>query len=129
MKICVQSFSYITGLPEDSDLVFDVRFLVDPHNDITLRPLTGQDNKVGAVISSDPDFEKFFADLTAMLSRFLPCYRREGKSGLTIAIGCTGGQHRSVYVAECLGHWLAEGSLTYDIQHRDLNCGTGYELK
>lgn len=128
MKVVVQSFSYRLGLPRDADLVFDVRFLDDPHDDTSLRPLTGLDSRVGAAIFSDANFDSFYSDLTSMLGTLLPCYERAGKRKLTIAIGCTGGRHRSVYVVESLGYWLAGESQIYNLHHRDLDNGTSREL-
>ncbi len=124
----ILSFSFRSGLPRDADLVFDVRFLVNPHYDDTLRPLTGRDPGVGAMIAADPDFEPFFADLAAMLKRLLPRYEREGKSYLTVAIGCTGGRHRSVYVAERLGQWLEAISRDFHLHHRDLESDAGRDM-
>src|SRR5260221_14558967 len=99
VSVFVTSFSYRNGLPRDADLVFDVRFLENPHYVPALRPLSGLDPAVGAYIEADPGFAPFLDRLTALLVPLLPRYDREGKSYLTIAIGCTGGQHRSVYAA------------------------------
>ncbi len=120
MVICVTSFSYRNGLPRDADLVFDVRFLKNPHYDPALRPLTGCDRGVADYVAEDPNFAPFFGQLTDMLGPLLPGYRREGKNYLTIALGCTGGRHRSVVVAERLARWLAEGGETVTLLHRDL---------
>src|SRR5262249_42569360 len=95
----VTSFSYRNGLPRDADLVSDVRFPDNPHYVAALKPLSGLDAPVGAFIAADADFAPFFRRLTELLLPLLPRYDREGKSYLTIAVGCTGGQHRSVYVA------------------------------
>jgi RNase adapter protein RapZ len=81
--------------------------------------LTGEDEAVGVFIRTDPDFERFFKALTAMLKPLLPRYEKEGKSYLTIAIGCTGGRHRSVYVAECLTEWLNARGQRVNLRHRD----------
>jgi UPF0042 nucleotide-binding protein len=100
--------------------VFDVRFLDNPYYDPDLRELTGLDPVVGARVAADPGFEAFFTSLTGLLRPLLPRYDREGKSYLTIAIGCTGGRHRSVYTAERLGLWLrAEGQMV-TVAHRDI---------
>jgi UPF0042 nucleotide-binding protein len=85
-----------------------------------LRPKTGRDADVGAYISEDPDFETFFERLTDLLALLLPRFNEEGKSYLTIAIGCTGGQHRSVYVAEKLKDWIAARTTQVDVRHREL---------
>lgn len=123
LPIFVVSFSYKRGLPRDADLVFDVRFLNNPHYDLSLRPMTGLDEAVGAHICKDPEFDGFYARLTGLLTPLLPRYEAEGKSYLTIAVGCTGGRHRSVFVAERLGAWLSESWGKVRIRHRDLNIG------
>ncbi len=120
MTIFVTSFSYRGGLPRDADLVFDVRFLANPHYQTTLRPLDGRDPRVAAYVTEDPAFEDFFHGLTGMLAPLLPRYEREGKSYLTIAIGCTGGRHRSVAVAERLAAWLTGLDRPVELSHRDL---------
>jgi len=120
VSVFVTSFSYRNGLPRDADLVFDVRFLDNPHYDPTLRHLTGLDPTVGARIAADPDFQPFFDRLTGLLLPLLPRYDREGKSYLTIAIGCTGGQHRSVFIAERLAEWLRHQGQRVSLGHRDL---------
>ncbi len=120
MAVFVTSFSFRHGLPREADLVFDVRFLANPHYDPTLRPLDGRDPRVAAYIEQDPEFEGFFGRLIDMLAPLLPRYEAEGKSYLTIAVGCTGGRHRSVLVAERLGVWLRAGGRPAEIGHRDL---------
>jgi RNase adapter protein RapZ len=121
VSVFVTSFSYRNGLPRDADLVFDVRFLENPHYVAALRPLTGLDPAIGAYLEADPGFAPFFERLVALLDPLLPRYDREGKSYLTIAIGCTGGQHRSVYVAERLAGWLRDqGKPVGPVGHRDL---------
>lgn len=119
-NVLVTSFAYRNGVPRDADLVIDVRFLRNPHYDPELRPKTGRDADVGAYISEDPDFETFFERLTDLLALLLPRFNEEGKSYLTIAIGCTGGQHRSVYVAEKLRDWIAARTTQVDVRHREL---------
>jgi len=120
-NVLVTSFSYRNGVPRDADMVFDVRFLRNPHYDPQLRPLTGRDPGVGSYIAEDPDFEGFFERLTGLLALLLPRFREEGKSYLTIAIGCTGGRHRSVYVAERLRGWIAERMTRVELRHRELD--------
>jgi len=121
VSVFVTSFSYRNGLPRDADLVFDVRFLENPHYVPALRPLSGLDPAVGAYIEADPGFAPFLEQLSALLVPLLPRYDREGKSYLTIAVGCTGGQHRSVYAAERLAGWLrAQGKPVGPVGHRDL---------
>jgi len=119
LAIAVMSFSYRYGLPREADLVFDVRFLANPHYRDELRPLTGRDAPVGAYIEADPAFRPFFDNLTHLLLPLLPGYEREGKSYLTLAVGCTGGRHRSVFVAERLAEWLAQHGRRVDLRHRD----------
>ena len=121
LPVFVVSFSYKNGVPRDADLVFDVRFLKNPHYDLDLRPLTGLDEKVGLHVAGDPGFDEFFGHLTALLGPLLPRYAAEGKSYLTIAVGCTGGRHRSVYVAERLGAWLGGQGEKARVRHRDLD--------
>jgi UPF0042 nucleotide-binding protein len=123
LAITVLSFSYRMGLPREADLVFDVRFLDNPHYDPELRPLTGEDARVGQVVESDPTFAGFFAGVTGLLWPLLPGFEREGKSYLTIAIGCTGGRHRSVFVARRLAQWLEEKGRRPVLRHRDLGRG------
>jgi RNase adaptor protein for sRNA GlmZ degradation len=120
MSVFVTSFSFRQGLPREADLVFDVRFLTNPHYEPELKPLSGQDAAVAAYVERDPGFAPFFSQLTAMLGGLLPRYEREGKSYLTIAIGCTGGRHRSVFVAERLAAWLGAGDHPVHLAHRDI---------
>ena len=120
LAVFVTSFAYRRGLPHEADLVFDVRFLKNPHYDPALRPQTGLDAPIGDFIRADPDYAAFFGNITALLEPLLPRYSAEGKSYLTIAVGCTGGRHRSVYVAERLGAWLAERGERVSVSHRDL---------
>ena len=120
IRLFLMSFGYRHGLPRDADLVFDVRFLTNPHYEKDLRPLTGLDDKVGAYIAADPAYAPFIAGVTNLLDPLIPLYQREGKSYLTIAVGCTGGQHRSVYVVERLKEWLTSRNLSFDVRHRDI---------
>jgi UPF0042 nucleotide-binding protein len=120
LVVAVVSFAYRWGLPREADLVFDVRFLANPHYEPALEPLTGRDPAVGAFIERDPGFEAFFAGLVAMLAALLPRYEREGKSYLTIGCGCTGGKHRSVHVAERLARWLRQRGRQVNLVHRDI---------
>ena len=125
MLVSVLSFSYRFGLPRHADLIFDVRFLANPHYDPLLRPLTGRDEAVAAHVQADPGFAAFFNNLTVLLEPLLPRYRREGKSYLTLAIGCTGGRHRSVAVAERLAAWLADKVPQVKLSHRDVGRSQG----
>lgn len=119
MSILVTSFGFRNGVPRDADLVFDVRFLRNPHYVPELKPLTGRDAAVGAYVAEDPDFPGFFDRLTDLLAPLLPRYEAEGKSYLTVAVGCTGGRHRSVYVAERLTAWLTARGRRATLRHRD----------
>jgi RNase adaptor protein for sRNA GlmZ degradation len=121
LRIFVTSFSYRQGLPREADLVFDVRFLKNPYYVPDLRHLSGLDGAVAAFIAADPDWDGFFAALTLLLRRLLPRYDREGKTYLTIAIGCTGGRHRSVYAALRLAEWLESEMLSASVAHRDID--------
>ena len=120
MAVFVTSFSFRLGLPRDADLVFDVRFLRNPHYDPELRPLCGLDQPVRDFVAQDPDFEGFLDRLTALLAPLLGRYAQEGKSYLTIAVGCTGGKHRSVFVADRLAAWLKDQNARVRLAHRDL---------
>ncbi len=121
LTVAVTSFSYRYGLPRDADLVFDMRFLRNPHYVSALRPLSGRDRTVGAFIEADPDFAPRFGEMAAWLDQLLPRYEAEGKSYLTIAFGCTGGRHRSVYVAERLAARLVADGRRVALMHRDLD--------
>ena len=117
--LSVISFAYRNGLPREADLVFDVRFLVNPHYVDELRPLTGRDPPVRAYVEADPAFPMLMARLEALLMPLLPLYQKEGKSYLTIAFGCTGGRHRSVVVAESFAERLRNSGRLVAVQHRD----------
>jgi UPF0042 nucleotide-binding protein len=114
------SFGYRHGVPPDADLVFDVRFLPNPNFVPALKPLTGRDPRVSRYVFSASPTRRFLQHVGRLLGFLLPHYRREGKSYLTIAFGCTGGRHRSVAVAEALGRQLAGGGHEVKISHRDL---------
>jgi UPF0042 nucleotide-binding protein len=118
-RLSVMSFSYRRGLPREADLVFDVRFLKNPHYEPTLKPLTGRDAAVAAYVASDPGYRPFIDAMKALLGPLLPRFDAEGKSYLTIAIGCTGGRHRSVTVAEELAEWLRGLGRSVTLSHRD----------
>jgi UPF0042 nucleotide-binding protein len=120
IALSVVSFAYRHGLPRDADIVIDARFLRNPHYVAALKPLTGLDPEVGAYIAGDEGFPAFFRQLASLVEPLLPRFEREGKSYLTIAIGCTGGRHRSVYIAERLAEWLGERGRTVSVRHRDL---------
>ncbi|WP_343560991.1 RNase adapter RapZ [Kiloniella sp. b19] len=121
MTVQVLSFSFRFGIPTEADLVFDVRFLRNPHYDPDLRPLTGQDKAVSDHVKSDPEFGGFSDRLLALVSPLLPRYEAEGKKHLTIAVGCTGGRHRSVTVANWLHARLKEQHDAIVLSHRDIH--------
>jgi UPF0042 nucleotide-binding protein len=120
LAIHVTSFSFRNGLPREADLVFDVRFLRNPHYVDELRPRTGLDAAVQEHVRGDPDFASFVAHLQALVLPLLSRYQTEGKSYLTIAFGCTGGKHRSVFLAELMGDWLRRGGWDATTIHREL---------
>lgn len=113
------SFGFRQGVPEDADLVFDVRFLPNPHFVPEFRPLTGRDPRVAKYIRSFPQTREFISRISKLLIYLLPHYVNEGKSYLTIAFGCTGGQHRSVMMAEEVGKHLRRAGYRVKVVHRD----------
>jgi RNase adapter protein RapZ len=119
LTLSVISFAYRNGLPREADLVVDVRFLANPHYVDALRPLTGRDPEVRAYVEADPGYRVLMDGLSALLLPLLPSYRREGKSYLTIAFGCTGGRHRSVLIAERFAEQLRGAGWPVLLQHRD----------
>jgi UPF0042 nucleotide-binding protein len=119
MVVSLISFAYPQGLPREADLVFDVRFLRNPHYVPALKPHTGLDADVGAYVSADEFCGPFFDRLAGMVEMLLPRFAQEGKKYVSIAVGCTGGRHRSVYVVERLSAHLAE---------RIAECGIGWRL-
>ena len=120
MAVSVQSFSYRRGLPRGLDMVFDCRFLANPHWQAGLRDLDGRDPTVAAFVAADPRFAEFFNRLQDLVLMLLPAHRAEGKAHLSIGFGCTGGQHRSVAVAEKLAKALAEAGWPVSKRHREL---------
>ena len=120
MTVFLTSFGFKNGLPRGADLVFDVRFLRNPHYIEGLRPQSGCDQAVGDYVADDEGFAPFMDGLKRLLQPLLPRYAAEGKSYLTIAIGCTGGRHRSVFVAEQLAAWIDNEVQRYLVRHRDL---------
>lgn len=120
MAVSVQSFSYKRGLPRGADVVFDCRFLDNPHWQPQLRPLTGLDPAVAAHVAADPRFAAYREKLLDLLEFQLPAARDEGKAHFTAAFGCTGGKHRSVVMAETVALGLAEQGWQVSIRHRRL---------
>jgi UPF0042 nucleotide-binding protein len=121
LTLYITSFSYRYGVPREADLVFDARFLANPHWEPALRPQTGNDAAVAEYIRHDPGYADFMKHLSDLLLPLLPRYQQEGKSYLTIAIGCSGGRHRSVTVAEDLSNILKANTYTVSVGHRDLD--------
>lgn len=119
MPITILSFGFKYGLPLDADLVMDVRFLPNPYYIEELRPLTGMDKAVQDYVFSQPLAQKFIVKFFDLISFIMPHYISEGKSNLVIGIGCTGGQHRSVAIAEKLGEFLLSEGYSAHVKHRD----------
>ncbi len=124
--LAVTSFGFARGLPRNADLVFDMRFLRNPYWETRLRPKSGLDAPVIAYIQADPAYETAIAKIEDLLIHLLPFYRAEGKSYVTVAIGCTGGQHRSVHVATRIAETLKKRGFSPILSHRDLGA-TGLE--
>ncbi len=119
MSINVVSFGFKHGIPQDADLVFDVRFLTNPYYVEELRPLTGNDREVREFVMRRNDSRVFLEKLEDMVEFLIPRYIKEGKSQLVIAIGCTGGQHRSVTIANCLYEYLLNKDYKVNLKHRE----------
>ncbi len=119
MRVSFLSFGFKHGAPRDADLVFDVRFLPNPHWVPELRPLTGEDQAVFDYVFAQPDAKAFLDRLTGLLEFLMPRMEKEGKSYLTVAIGCTGGHHRSVAFARALAEWADQHNVEASIRHRD----------
>lgn len=120
LAVSVQSFSYKRGVPRGMDMIFDCRFLANPHWSPDLRPLDGRDPRVESYVSADPRFAEFYQKVRDLLVFLLPAQLEEGKAHLTIGFGCTGGQHRSVAMAELVGNALAEAGWPVSKRHREL---------
>ena len=118
-RVEVVSFGFKYGLPIDADVVMDVRFLPNPHYIDNLRPLTGMDKPVYDYVMQQPETELFYRKFIDLLEYVLPGYKKEGKNNVTIAIGCTGGQHRSVALSERIGRQLIADDYKVNISHRD----------
>jgi UPF0042 nucleotide-binding protein len=119
LAISLMSFGYPGGIPPAADLVFDARFLRNPYYDPLLRPLCGLDPEIGRYVEEDPDFATYFAQILGMMKLLLPRFVQEGKKYATICIGCTGGQHRSVYMIEKLSTQLSSAGWRTSITHRE----------
>jgi UPF0042 nucleotide-binding protein len=127
LAVTIESFGFKHGPARDADLVFDVRFLPNPHYERDLRPLTGRDPRVVAYIERDGRLAAFYDHLVPMLDFLLPQYVAEGKAHLSVAIGCTGGRHRSVAIVEHLGaRYRERDDVLVEVVHRDADHASGY---
>lgn len=120
MQVTVMSFGYKHGVPPDADLVFDCRFLPNPHWVEELRPHTGLEEIIQDYVLDFDVSQEFIAKLESLLDMLIPAYQNEGKSVLTVAFGCTGGRHRSVTMAELFAKWFDKHGLTARVRHRDV---------
>jgi UPF0042 nucleotide-binding protein len=121
LKVSIISFGFKFGAPRDADLMFDVRFLPNPYWREELRPLTGTDEPVCVYVQGQPQYGEFMERLEALFDVVVPGYVAEGKAYLTIAVGCTGGRHRSIVVAEELARYFRERGLPIVVEHRDID--------
>jgi RNase adapter protein RapZ len=121
VSILLMSFGFKHGVPRDADFVFDVRCVPNPHWQPQLRPLTGRDREVIQFLETSPGVGDMLADLHRFLDRWIPAFEADGRSYLTITLGCTGGQHRSVYMTEELGRHLAALGRAVLVRHRELS--------
>jgi len=121
LTVTLSSFGFARGMPPVADLVFDMRFLDNPHWDAELRPLTGKDAAVGEYVSRDPAFAEAFDRIRDLLLLLLPRYEAQGKPYVHVAFGCTGGRHRSVYVAEQMAAALRDAGFSPTLLHRNLS--------
>ncbi|MBI1327703.1 MAG: RNase adapter RapZ [Alphaproteobacteria bacterium] len=120
MTINIMSFAYRYGVPREADWVVDVRFLTNPHWEPKLRPKTGLDKPIGDYIKKDKLWKPFITNLQKTLEPLIPAYQREGKNYFTIAVGCTGGKHRSVFTSQTLAGWVKKAGRQVLVRHRDL---------
>lgn len=120
LTLLFQSFGFKHGLPLDSDMVFDIRCLPNPFYDLGLRPLTGKDREVVAFLESEASVEQMFGDISRFVETWLPSFIRDNRNYLSISIGCTGGQHRSVYMVERLAKHFSTQNNQVLVRHREL---------
>ena len=120
LTLLFESFAFKQGVPLDADMVFDVRCLPNPHYDPQLRPYTGQDAPVIQFCETDPAVQKMLEDIRRFVADWLPCFDRDSRSYLTVAIGCTGGRHRSVYLSEALARYFRPRHHRVLVRHRQL---------
>lgn len=123
MSIFITSFSYRHGLPREADIVFDARLLKNPFYKEELRPLSGEDKEIADFLKTDSALPPYLEGLKSIISLSMPRFREQGRAYLTVAIGCTGGQHRSVYIAKSLAEWLQKAKNHVKLHHRDLKKG------
>ena len=126
LTLLIQSFGFKHGVPLDGEMIFDVRCLPTPHYDTALRPLTGRDAPVVAFLEAEPDVLRMRDDIARFIDNWLPCFIRDNRNYLTVGIGCTGGQHRSVYITEWLGQYFrdkANAQARVLVRHRELSSG------
>ena len=120
LRLHLISFAYKNGIPPDADMVIDVRFLPNPYFVDHLSVLTGDDQRVKDYVLKQPETQAFLEHLYSFVDYLLPCFQKEGKTHLTLAVGCTGGQHRSVVIANILAEHLTQANLPFTLDHRDL---------
>lgn len=120
LSLLLQSFGFKNGVPLDSDFVFDVRCLPNPHWEPRLRALTGADQEVAEYLEASDEVERMFESIRDFLERWLPAFQAENRAYMTVSIGCTGGQHRSVYLAHRLASWFRDRIEQVSIRHREL---------
>jgi UPF0042 nucleotide-binding protein len=120
LSLLFESFGFKHGVPKDADFVFDVRCLPNPHWEPRLRPFTGRDADVAEYLQAQPSVERMYEQIRGFMEEWLPNFERESRSYLTVAIGCTGGQHRSVYLAERLARHFRQHSDNVSVRHREL---------
>ncbi|MEB3702179.1 RNase adaptor protein RapZ [Candidatus Bealeia paramacronuclearis] len=123
LSIFVTSFSYRYGPPREADIVFDARLLKNPHYDPELQPLTGRDPAIGEFIEKDEVFDPYWEHMKGLLDISIPRFETEGRTYLTIGIGCTGGKHRSVFLTEKVSKWLKNQGKRVKMKHRDITKG------
>lgn len=121
MRVSVSSFGFKHGTPRDVDMLFDVRFLPNPHWEASLRDLTGLDTPVEEYVMQTEDANRFVDQVEELMGFLVPRYRREGKSYLSVGVGCTGGRHRSVVISEQIGKKLEQQGVAVVVEHRDIN--------
>jgi UPF0042 nucleotide-binding protein len=127
--LSIMSFGFARGLPRNADLVFDMRFLRNPYWDESLRPMNGKDESVALFIRGDPAYAEALEQIESLLLTLIPRYAAEGKAYVTVALGCTGGQHRSVHVAERIAKRLKAAGYSPTITHRDLGARTSHAVE